>query len=295
LGITQQELENYFEPAINELVAVEQLDRSQMLAKIKHWYNGYYFHHSALGIYNPYSLLSLFTRQEFDHFWFSTATPTFLIEMIKKQQFDLADIDDLEVDSAAFMAMEPEQLSPMPVLLQTGYLTIVDYEDDWYRLGFPNYEVKYAFNRAIVEQFSHTGPGANVSYIRKLSKALNKGDIEAFFNVLTVFFANIPNNITLKQEKYYQSLFYAIMTLLGYQLSAEVNTNIGRIDCVLQTDNTVYIIEFKLNGTKEEALQQIVDKQYAQKYHDCGKEIVLLGVEFDQQTRNIGGYLVSTV
>lgn len=290
-GITGQELEANFMPAIDELVRLEGLDKSQMLAKIKHWYNGYQFHHRAIGVYNPYSLLSLCKIKEFQHFWFSTATPTFLIELIKERKFDLTDMNDFELDDGAFMSMEPEKITPLPVLLQTGYLTITGFDDDLYTLDFPNYEVKYAFHRAIVEQFGHTDVGGNTKHINNLNRALNKGDIATFFNTLQIFFANIPNNISLKDEKYYQSLFYAILILLGYKIEVEVNTNIGRIDCVLQTDKTIYIIEFKLNDTKEAALQQILDKQYAQKYQNSGKEIVLLGVEFDQQTRNIGEYI----
>lgn len=290
-GITQQELEGNFEPAIAELINLEGLDRPQVLAKIKHWYNGYQFHHNAMGVYNPYSLLSLCYLKEFKHFWFSTATPTFLIELIKTQQFDLTDMNDFELDDSAFMSMEPEQITPLPVLVQTGYLTITGYEDDLYTLDFPNYEVKYAFYRAIVEQFGHTEVGVNTKHINNLNRALNSDDIPAFFKTLSTFFANIPFDITLKDEKYYQSLFYAILTLLGYKIEAEVRTNMGRIDCVLQTNKTIYVIEFKLNDTKEAALQQIHDKKYAQKYLDSGKAIVLLGVEFDQKTRNIGEYL----
>jgi hypothetical protein len=290
-GITQQELETNFLPAIDELVSLDGMDKSQVLAKIKYWYNGYKFHHRAIGVYNPYSVLALCNLKEFRHFWFSTATPTFLIELIKAQKFDLTDMNNFELDDSAFMSMEPEHITPLPVLVQTGYLTITGFDDDLYTLDFPNYEVKYAFNRAIVEQFGHTEVGVNTKHINNLNRALNSRDIPAFFKTLGIFFANIPFDITLKDEKYYQSLFYAILTLLGYKVAAEVRTNIGRIDCVLQTDKTIYIIEFKLNDTKEAALQQIHDKKYAEKYLNGDKGIVLLGVEFDQKTRNIGEYL----
>ena len=290
-GVTQHELESNFVEPIKQLTEREQIGKSHVLDKIKLWYNGYRFHQDATGVYNPYSLLSLWQFQEFKNYWFATATPTFLIDLLKSQQFDLSELTDFEVDEEAFMATEPEQMSPLPVMLQTGYLTIASYDDGWYRLDFPNFEVKYAFNRAIIEQYGKTPKGLNTGYIRKLSTALNKHDLTAFFDTLRIFFANIPNNITIKDEKYYQSLFYAIMTLLGYQLDAEVNTNIGRIDCVLQTEQTVFIIEFKLNDSCTAALQQIKDKQYAQKYQNSGKAIVLLGVEFDQAGRNIGEFI----
>lgn len=289
-GITQQELEDNFAPAIEPLASVEALSRTQLLAKIKHWYNGYRFHQKAPTLYNPYSLLALFRSQEFYNYWFTTATPTFLIELIKNQQFDLGELNLLEVDQLFFSSAEPTQMSPAPVLVQTGYLTIADYHDGWYRLDFPNYEVKYAFNRAIVEEYGQT-PAGHMRYIQSLSQSLNNGDIAAFIKTLKIFFANVPYDINLKHEKYYQSLFYAIFTLLGYQLEAEVKTNDGRIDCVLHTDSSIYIIEFKLNGSKEQALQQIEDKHYGQKYLNSEKQLVLLGVEFDQQTRNIGDFV----
>ncbi|MCJ8268983.1 MAG: ATP-binding protein, partial [Psychrosphaera sp.] len=289
-GITQQELETHFEGQIKTLAGKFDQDKTTLLAKIKHWYNGYRFEEDAPSVYNPYSLLCLFDKQKFQNYWFATATPAFLVELIKTQQFDLSLIENFEVDDLFFAAIEPERMTPEPVLLQTGYLTIVDYNDGWYRLDFPNYEVKYAFNRAIVEEYGQT-PAGDMRYLRNLSQALNAGDIADFIKTLKIFFANIPFNINLKDEKYYQSLFYAIFTLLGFQIEAEVHTNDGRIDCVLQTDTTIYVIEFKLNGSKEEALQQIENKHYHQKYQGGTKPIVLLGVEFDQKSRNIGQFV----
>lgn len=289
-GVTQQELEDNFATVIEPLAEIEALSRDDLLAKIKHWYNGYRFHHNVASVYNPHSLLALFRSQEFDNYWFTTATPTFLIELIKSQQFDLSSISHFEVDRLFFAATEPEQMTPEPVLLQTGYLTIADYNEGWYRLDFPNYEVKYAFNRAIVETYGHTGAG-DMRYLRNLCQALNNHDLDGFFTTLQIFFANIPYDITVKDEKYYQSLFYAIFTLLGFQLEAEVRTNKGRIDCVIQTRDKVYVIEFKLNDTKEAALKQIKDKQYAQKYQGGDKDVVLLGVAFDPVTRNVRDFV----
>lgn len=154
-GITQQELEDNFASAIEPLATAEGLSRTDLSAKIKYWYNGYRFHQNGVSVYNPYSLLSLFRSQEFQHYWFATATPTFLIELIKSQEFNLSNIDNFEVDSLFFAATESEQIAPEPVLLQTGYLTITGYDDGWYRLDFPNYEVKYAFNRAICVIYEH--------------------------------------------------------------------------------------------------------------------------------------------
>ena len=133
-------------------------------------------------------------------------------------------------------------------------------------------------------------PGS--AYFRAGTSQLQNQQLDDFFETLAIFFANIPYEITLANEKYYQSLFYAIFKLVGLTIDVEVPTNKGHIDCVIETENYIYIIEFKLNGTKEQALQQIIDKQYAQKYQGSDKALILLGVEFDQDNRNIGGYLV---
>ncbi len=290
-GISQAEMEDCLGKQIEALASKLALTTDVLKTKIKYWYNGYRFEEDAISVYNPYSLIFLFAKQKFDNYWFATGTPTFLIELIKAKQFNLAEISDFEIDRSAFMSIEPEQISPLIALLQTGYLTIADFDDGWYRLDFPNYEVKYAFNQSIVENLSNTEPGVNVGYIRKLCRALNKANLDDFFEILQVFFANIPNTISIKQEKYYQSLFYSIFTLIGYKLEAEVSTNKGRIDCVIHTDSTIYIIEFKLNDSCDAALKQIEEKQYAQKYLHSDKNITLVGVAFDQQTRNIGDYV----
>ncbi len=290
-GITQQQLEAHFPVAIDQLSTVEQLDRSAMLAKIKHWYNGYRFHHLAMGVYNPYSLLSLFRHQEFKNYWFATGTPTFLLDLLQTKEYDLNKLTEFAIGANAFEAADPQKMSIQSVFVQTGYLTIKSYNNSLYSLDFPNYEVKTAFYDSVATHYSHLEEGEGQNYISRLVESLNTGDLEDFFATLGIFFANIPYELNVDMEKYYQSLFYAVFTLIGLSIDAEVHTNKGRIDCVLQTGDTIYVIEFKLNDTKEAALQQIHDKQYAQKYLNSGKKIILLGVEFDQASRNIGEFV----
>ena len=132
-------IEQHFAQGIAQLMESTGSNKAEMLAQIKHWYNGYYFEENAVSVYNPYSLLSLFDKQKFNNYWFATGTPTFLLQLIKTKQFDLTEIIDFEVDSSAFMAVEPENISPLIALLQTGYLTISHFEDGWYLLDFPSY------------------------------------------------------------------------------------------------------------------------------------------------------------
>jgi hypothetical protein len=291
-GVTQQELESNFTQAIDKLASLESLDRPQILAKIKHWYNGYYFEEDAISVYNPYSLLSLFSKQKFNNYWFATGTPTFLMDLLKNKDYDLKNLSQFEIGASGFTVSEPENMDVQSVFVQTGYLTIKSYTAPLYRLDFPNYEVKKSFYDSVVGYYSHLNTGPGETYSHRLLQYLNAGELEAFFETLAIFFANIPYDLNINAEKYYQSLFYAIFTLMGLTINAEVRTNQGRIDCVLQTHDTIYVIEFKLNDTCDAALAQIKDKHYAQKYQNSKKEIVLIGVGFDQKTRNIGDFIV---
>ena len=291
-GITGQELEDNFVEAITTLTHQENSSEPDIKGKIKHWYNGYRFHHLCIGVYNPFSLLSLFLNQEFKNYWYTSGTPRFLLNLLQQQQYRLKDLTEFAIGDNAFAASDPQDINILSVFVQTGYLTIKTYNDPLYTLDFPNYEVKKSFFDSVVDRYSCIHSGVGQSFMVSLIRHLNTGQLDEFFQTLKGFFANIPYDLQVDLEKYYQSLFYAIFTLIGLNIDAEVRTNKGRIDCVIQTTQTVYIIEFKLNDTKEAALQQIHDKQYAQKYQNSGKEVVLLGVEFDQKTRNIGGYVV---
>ncbi len=250
-GITESELQNGFSAQIEPLAQHLEQSKTQTLADIKRWYNGYYFHHSAPGVYNPYSVLSLFQHQEFNNYWFETGTPTFLLDLLKENQYDFTNFEQCELGASAFAASEPENINLPSLLFQTGYLTIKGFDKPLYQLDFPNYEVKKSFYESVATEYSQINAGMGETYTTRLTQHLNAKRLDAFFETLAEFFANIPNNITLKNEKYYQSIFYSVITLLGFDIEAEVSTNQDRIDCVLQTGDTIYIIEFKLNGSKE--------------------------------------------
>ncbi len=259
-GVTQQELDSNFSQPINELANLEQLDLMQTLAKIKHWYNGYTFEENAPGVYNPFSLFRLFDTKKFGNYWFTTATPTFLLDLLPQRKYQLQNLTEQKVSAAVFQSSDAQTMEIHALLFQTGYLTIKDYTAPLYQLDFPNYAVKKTFYDSVAARYSTLGLSVSEGYAFQLTELLHAGNLDAFFKMLNVFFANIPYGITLQHEKYYQSLFYALFMLIGLSIEAEVQTNEVRIDCVVQTDDTVYIIEFKLNGSKEDALQQIYDK-----------------------------------
>ena len=295
LGYTQNELESNFSPLITELAAKEGMSYEGILEKIKSWYNGYRFHYSAETVYNPVSVMRCLNCGEFSNYWFETGTPAFLLDLIRNQDYDFAECLQEPVTELSFSAYEPERLSPTPLLFQTGYLTITGSELEGdirlYQLGFPNREVEQAFGAYLIDSYTRLDKERVGVHLLHLSRHLKSGDLESFFSVLHAFFAGIPNTITLTHEKFYQTILYVTMHLLGLQVEVEVSTNRGRIDAILGTPDTIYILEFKLHGTAEEALEQIREKGYAEPWKTDGRGIICVGVAFDPVQRNIGKWI----
>ncbi len=298
LGWTQKEMEENFGGHIDALAQEEESSVEGTTKKIKYWYNGYRFSVKDLYVYNPFSTLLLLDKKFFDFHWFETGTPTFLVELMKGQpSFLLEEMLNNELSADAFSSYEIENLEVLPLLFQTGYLTIKNYDKQMrlYELGYPNFEVNNAFTERLIKTFSCLEPGMAEGYIVKLIRSLHSNDLENFFEVLRIFFANIPYTIQLKQEKYYQTIFYLIFSLLGLRIQAEVTTNRGRIDAVVELKESVYIFEFKLFGTHQEALAQIKERRYYEKYLDSGKKIILVGAAFDPEERNIGEHAEANI
>ncbi|MBF0224488.1 MAG: ATP-binding protein [Desulfobacterales bacterium] len=295
LGYTQNELLYYFNDHINKWILSEQKEKDTLLSKIQKWYNGYRFSSTDVRVYNPFSILLLMQTNEFKNYWFETGTPTFLINLIKKNDYDIRLFEQLETQEIVFGSYDIEDLRIEALLVQTGYLTIVNYkeEDMLYTLSYPNFEVKNAFLEYLSDTVSGVRRELAGGYIVRLVNALKQKDLEHFFEILSIFFANIPYDIQIKQERYYQTIFYLVFTLIGMKVDAEVKTNKGRIDAVVILNNKIYIFEFKLNGTCEDALAQIKDREYAQKYQNFNKEIILIGVEFSEQDKNIGRWIAA--
>ncbi len=292
LGYTQDELESNFSDHIQALALHQNLQVSETLASIKHWYNGYRFSESLTRVYNPFSTLKLCLNNKFAGYWFESGTPTFLTHLVKEKGLDL-NPEDLEILPAVFSSYDPENLNLLAVLFQTGYLTIQNYdpETNLYQLDFPNYEVKSAWTERLLSDMSLINPGLSGSYVIRLTRALQNLDFDKVFDILKLFFANIPYDIQLNNEKYYQSIFFSIFSLIGTKIHAEVRTNKGRIDAIVEMDTHVFIFEFKLNGSAKDALDQIQRSDYAQKYQTSPKITHLFGVAFDHKDRNIGEWL----
>jgi hypothetical protein len=292
VGITEQELRDNFGEHITSLAAQEELSEEELLAKIKTWYDGFCFSVACQPVYNPYSLLLLFKQKLFENYWFETGTPSFLVKLIKERDYDIRKLDPLTVGKSAFSSYELEKLNVVPILFQTGYLSIKGYNKKrrLYDLSYPNYEVENSFLEYLLDDFSRVDKGSTDPLLWQLLDALEASDFDEFFEIMAIFFANVPYDIQIAKERYYQTIFYLILKLMGLKVDAEARTNKGRIDTVVELDSGIIIFEFKLDGTAAEALQQIKQRDYAQKYRILGKKIYLVGVNFDSKKREIAAW-----
>ncbi|MEA3385596.1 MAG: AAA family ATPase [Thermodesulfobacteriota bacterium] len=291
LGITGQEMEICFKEHIDQFAKTEEIANAELIEKITYWYDGFCFSKNCIKVFNPFSALLLFKKLDFGNYWFESATPSFLIKLIKEKDFDIRKMQDLEVREENLSTYEIEYLSLVSILFQTGYLTIKGYDKDFmtYSLGYPNFEVENSFQYALLRSYSYTETNG---YLVSLIRALRNDDFELFFDNLRVFFADIPYDLQINKEKYYQTIFYLIFSLIGLKVEAEVKTNKGRIDAVI-IDKDIYIFEFKFNGDKNKALIQIKEKKYFEKYQGTDKEIYLFGVDFAD--RNVGEWIVEKI
>ncbi len=292
LGYTQEELEANFADRL-EAVATDG-DVATLKNKIKEWYNGYRFHYKMPTVYNPVSLANFFeSGGEFKNFWFATGTPSFLMELTKRKNFNFEAALNEDVSEVSFSAFEIDDIDPLSLLLQTGYLTIKSAEQQFgrtrYRLDFPNREVEEAFTTYILKSYAGKTQTGVVNFAMNMAQALVDGDLEGLRKAMEVFFAGIPYNVHKKNEATFQAIFFALFRLLGVYIEAESCTNNGRIDAVVQTAKAIYLFEFKMDDDPS-ALDQIKRKQYFQKYLLDKREIHLIGVNFDSVEGNLIGW-----
>ena len=228
---------------------------------------------------------------KFNNYWFATGTPAFLLDLIKQKRFDFETALNEPASEIAFSAYEVDNLEVLPLLLQAGYLTIKDsfqqFDMTYYNLCFPNIEVKSAFDKYLLNTYTDIDKETLSKMVSSLARSVQNGDVDGFMESLKSFLAAIPYDIQLKDEKYYQTVFYTLFLLLGVYIEAEARTNKGRIDAVAACGNWVYIFEFKLNQNAKAAMNQIRQKEYYQKYSQSGKNIILIGANFDFAQRQI--------
>ncbi|MCK4765127.1 MAG: ATP-binding protein [Candidatus Aminicenantes bacterium] len=298
LGYTGPELERYFGPYIERMQKKRGITGNRLIDAIREWYNGYSWDGENF-VYNPFSILSLFTENIFKNFWFSSGTPGFLIEAIKKQQSKIMDFENLPVKSYIFDYYDFGNLEISALLFQTGYLTVKKITlknfEETHHLSYPNKEVRDSFLAHLFWEYTQQEMTPGARLLEQIGKAINAGDIERFIQEIKSLFASIPYHIFIgEREAYYHTIIYLILKLNGAVVRCEESTNIGRIDAVVETGEKIYVMEFKI-GSEQEALEQIKAKKYYEKYLGKGKEIVLLGIGFDVEKRNVGDYLLESI
>ena len=293
MGYTEKELDEYFSPYFSKLAEKNNLTIPEFRKKFKQMYNGFRFTEKDSRVYNPFSVGNALKNSRFDNYWFESGPPTFLVELIKNKNFDLSNLENIEVGKNEIKAYDIGNIQIIPLLFQTGYLTIKEIEDQViYKLDYPNYEVENSFNLNLAKSFSQNK--ITVPVVHRLKKLLINKELEKFIQqIKSIFFSlvniNIPKSLQ-DREAYYNSLFYLITTLLtdnNLNVYSEVLTSEGRIDSIVETDTNIYIIEFKANQGAEIALQQIKDKNYAERFKIKDKGIILIGTNFDTEKRNI--------
>lgn len=294
-GITEQELLTQLKPDIRQMAEANGETYEEACAHLKRQYDGYHFSKACADIYNPFSLFNAFNSKEYKNYWFSTGTPTFLIDILCHADFDVRALEGVEATDEQFDAPTEQITSPIPVLYQSGYLTIKGYDRNFqiYRLAYPNGEVRKGFIESLLPSYVHLPAQNNTFYVVSFLRDLMKGDVESCLERTRSFFASIPKDLDNKTEKHYQTIFYLLFRLMGQYVESEVKSSVGRADVVVQLQDVVYVFEFKYDGTPEEALAQIDSKQYAIPYRADGRRVVKIGVNFDSATRTIGGWKIA--
>ncbi len=288
LGITDDEISKYFNEYLKNCAEEFDISNEALHDKLRDYYNGYRFSEGLTKVYNPYSLINFFDQHKFRNYWFESGTPTFLIELIKDKNFYLPQAENLMVKESIFSTYELESLNPAALLFQTGYLTIKDYdiETNEYVLSYPNKEVKYSFLEILYRNYANEYNGENL-YL-KLGRYLRAGDIENFIETAKSIFAGISYSVGSEiNEANFHTLFYLMVNAGGTPADMELLTCEGRIDMVVETKDKVYIMEFKCNQSAEKAIEQIKEKNYYLTYKNKGKEIILLGINFSTEKRNV--------
>lgn len=274
-GISQTELENNFTEELQEL------DGEQ----IKRWYNGYSFG-GINHVYNPFSLLHFFRTKEFSNYWFESGTPTFLINLSRK--YDLYDFEGASVDATGLNVYDIEHLQLIPLMFQTGYLTIKSKEDGIYELDYPNLEVRQSYLNILSKSYINDEILSGQSWANELKKALNGGQVERLQGLFNALFKSIPYELWQKQnEHYYHAIIHLTFRLLDIYVESQVHSSDGRLDALVQTKDYVYCFEFKLDGFAEVALQQIKDKGYLMPYLHQNKTCIGIGLNFSKELKKV--------
>lgn len=293
-GITEREIQINLDNEVNLLAKANNIDKETCYIKIRDYYDGYHFCEDSIGIYNPYSLLSALSQQRFRDYWFETGTPTYLAETLKQCDYPLEELTEEEATSQLLASLDSIKQSPIPLIYQSGYLTIKSYDPDFrtYRLGFPNKEVEHGFVEFLAKYYIPQQRGYNAAFIADFVRDVRKGKAESFMKRLDALFADGDYQVMGDAELYFQNAVWIIFKMIGFYCEVERHTTDGRMDMLIKTQGYIYIIEFKLDKSAEEALQQIKEKQYTKPFEQEKRQVYKIGINFSTKTRRIEGWMI---
>ena len=295
-GFTEQELRDNFKEHIDEFAQQEQETSDALMAKLKQMYDGYCFAANAEGVYNPFSLLNSLKQRRFANYWYQSGTTTWLMKQLDITTVSLEQFSDDRVVARTLIDDACIGGNAIALLYQTGYLTIKGYdrEFDSYRLGFPNREVENSFIDSLVPYFTHRNDADATSFIETSTRALRRGDPEEFLRQMQVFLAGVPYELVRDDENYYQTVVYLLCRLIGFYTQAEYHTSHGRIDMVLQTNDNVYLFEFKINLPAKVGVKQIEERDYALPFAADPRKLFKVAVSFNTTKRNIDEWTINS-
>ncbi len=294
-GITKEELLEQMSEDIDMLAQAQSISKEEAISKLKEHYDGYHFSGVSPDVFNPYSLLRCFSERKFGSYWFTSGTPTYLINMMRKFDTLPTDICRVEADETEFDAPTENMSTIMPLLYQSGYITIKDYNRDYnyYTLDVPNKEVKVGLTKALIPSYVTQNTLATTTTARRIAQALDKQDMDSALQLLQDFLGTVPYCNVTNYEGHYQQMLYVIFSLLtDYLVDVEVHTPKGRVDIVMLTKTDLYLFELKLNKSAQVAMQQINLKNYRQRFALSGKPVTKVGINFDSTQGNIEDWVI---
>lgn len=294
-GITESEFRSNFEPSVANFCHATGMEAEEVWDSFRANYDGYLFSERGEGIYNPFSVLYAFDDAKIGSYWFRTGTPTFVVNLLKKNNTPLWNLEGLKKTEAELQDMTLSVNNLIPLLYQSGYLTIKDYERETQRyiLGFPNLEVKHGFWDALYKGYIQPSTGVDTSYILDcFVDEVRGGQPERFMERLKALVASVSPGNSGKREIHFQNELQVIFKMLGFRVQCEVVSSYGRADMIVQTPDYVYIFEFKLDSTAEAALEQIKEKGYAAPFAADSRKLFLIGATFTSGSCSLGDYIV---
>lgn len=288
-GITGKELHEYFDNDVALLGERNGLTKEECYTKLKEQYDGYHFDYKAEGLYNPFSILNTLAKMKFADYWFETGTPSFLVYLMKNSNYQLDKLTEEQVPSDFLNSIDSMSRNPIPVIYQSGYLTIKGYNEEFdiYRLGFPNKEVENGFIKYLIPFYTPIEEEKTGFFITNFIMDIRRGAPESFMQRMQSMFADTDYKITGKMELYFQNAMYLVFKMLGFYTDVERTTSNGRIDIVLKTKDYIYVMELKLDGSADDALRQIEEKGYALPFAKDPRKLYKIGVDFSSETRGI--------